>query len=122
MYKYVKFTELPVANQDRALKFYAEKVGLAVASDNPYQQDWRWIELEIPGARTRILLSRRSDESMTDSPSLLLVTDDVKAAYEELKSKEVEFTQEPMQAPWNPQQTFALFRDSEGNLVMISSE
>jgi predicted enzyme related to lactoylglutathione lyase len=122
VYKYVKFTQLSVTNQDRALKFYSEKVGLVVASDNPYQGDWRWIELEIPGAQTRILLSRRNDETLTDTPSLLLVSDDVKAAYEELKKKEVDFTQELIQAPWNPQQTFALFRDTEGNIVMISSE
>ncbi|MGH8474237.1 MAG: VOC family protein, partial [Methylococcales bacterium] len=37
MLKYVKFAELPVEDQDRAVSFYTEKVGLKVVQDAPYQ-------------------------------------------------------------------------------------
>ena len=66
MFKYVKFAELPVEDQDRAVNFYTEKVGLKVVQDAPYQDGWRWIELEIPGAETRLVLTKRKD---TDAPS-----------------------------------------------------
>jgi lactoylglutathione lyase len=38
MFKYVKFAELPVVDQDRAVKFYTEKLGLSLARDSPYQE------------------------------------------------------------------------------------
>jgi hypothetical protein len=33
----------------------------------------------------------------------------------------VEFTQEPTRAPWAADETFALLRDSEDNIVMLGS-
>lgn len=121
MFKYVKFKDLPVSDQDRAIKFYTEQVGLRVAQDRPYQAGGRWIELEIPGAQTKILFAPRPDETPTDVPSLALITDDLRTSYEELRAREVVFTQAPTVAAWNPQEMFALFRDSEGNTVLIST-
>ena len=102
MFKHVKFAEIQVTDQDRAIKFFTEKVGLNVAQDAPFQNGWRWVELEIPGAETRVLLSPRPDENPKETPSLILVTDDVKKSFEQLKSKGVEFTQEPTEAAWSP--------------------
>jgi predicted enzyme related to lactoylglutathione lyase len=121
MLKHVKFAELPVADQDRAIHFYTEKVGLKVVQDAQYQDDWRWVELEIPGAETRIMFTKRSDEEETDAPRMVLITEDTNKTYQELKGKGVNFTKEPTQAPWNPGETFARFRDSEGNGIVISS-
>ena len=59
---YVRFAELPVVDQDRAVKFYTEKLGFRVAQDRPYQEGWRWITLEIPGAQTKILLTRKAED------------------------------------------------------------
>lgn len=121
MFKHIKFAGLPVDDQDRAVTFYTEKVGLEVATDGPYQEGWRWIELEIPGARTRLLLEKREGERQTDAPQLVLIAGDVKELHRRLAEKGVEFTQPPMQAPWNPGETFAQFRDSEGNGIVITS-
>ncbi|WP_353822303.1 hypothetical protein [Mesorhizobium sp.] len=33
----------------------------------------------------------------------------------------MEFTQPPSPAPWEPGATYALFRDSENNLIMLGS-
>lgn len=65
MLKFVRFAELPVADQDRALRFYTEKIGLKVVQDAPYIDGWRWVELEIAGADTRTLFARRSDGTNT---------------------------------------------------------
>lgn len=121
MLKFVKFAELPVADQDRAVSFYTEKVGLRVAQDAPYKDGWRWIELEIPGAQTRIMLTHQASDAKTDAPGLVLIADDVDATYRKLVANGVLFTTEPKQAPWNPGQRFAQFRDSEGNGIVISS-
>lgn len=73
MLKHVKFVELPVVDQDRAISFYTERLGLRVAQENPYKSGWRWVELEIPGAQTRIFLSKRESEAQTGVPSLILI-------------------------------------------------
>lgn len=121
MLKFVKFAELPVADQDRAVRFYTEQVGLRVAQDSPYKDGWRWIELEVPGAETRIMLIPQQGAVQVDTPRLVFIADDVDATYQELTRKGVVFTKEPADAPWNPGQRFAQFRDSEGNGIVISS-
>lgn len=121
MFKYVKFAELPVDDHDRALSFYTRKVGLKVIQDAPYQDGWRWIELEIPEAQTRLMLTKRKHADETGAPRLILIAENANEAYQELSRKGVTFTQEPTQAPWDPGETFAQFLDSEGNGIVISS-
>jgi predicted enzyme related to lactoylglutathione lyase len=121
MFKYVKFADLPVKNQDHAVAFYTQKIGLQVARDMQYEEDWRWIEIEIPGAATKILLTRKTSEAPTDVPSLVLVVEDVDMTYESLQKNGVDFTQTPTDAAWDPNQRFALFHDSEGNTILITN-
>jgi predicted enzyme related to lactoylglutathione lyase len=120
MFRHVKFAELPVVDQDRAARFYRDKIGLKVVVDTPYETDWRWLEFEVPGAATKILVTRREGEPRRE-PAIILVAGDVQRAYEALTSKGVEFTQPPTAAPWSSAETYALFRDTEGNTVMIGS-
>lgn len=120
MLKYVKLVELPVADQDRAVAFYVEKLGFEIIQDAPYQDNWRWIELELPGAQTRILLSRRREGAASDGPRLVFVADDVDATYRQLMDRDVNFVSAPSEASWQPGQRFAQFRDSEGNTIVIT--
>ena len=121
MFKHVKFSGLPVSDQDRAMAFYRDVLGLSVATDQQYGSGWRWIELEVAGSPTRILFERRADEKPGEQPSLILVVDDVDAVFGELKAKGVAFDQEPIDAPWAPKERYALLWDSEGNLVILGS-
>jgi len=50
MIRGVKFIGIPVKNQDAALKFWTEKVGLKIATDQEMGPGQRWIALSIPGA------------------------------------------------------------------------
>lgn len=122
MFKFVKFAQLPVHDQDRALAFYVQTLGLTVVSDQPYMPGARWIELAVPGAETRILFSARPDETPGMSPALNLVVDNVQATFTALKAKGVVFSQEPAKAPWAQNATYALFTDSENNIVMIGDD
>ena len=58
MIRGVKFVSIPVADQNRALAFYTEKLGFRITTDQPFSDTQRWMELGIPGAETRIVLFR----------------------------------------------------------------
>lgn len=122
MLRFIKFAELPVSDQQRALRFYTGKLGFRVIQNTPYKENWRWIELALPGAETAILLAPREGAEISDRPILVFAVDDVAITYEELRAKGVQFTQAPTLAPWKSGETFALFRDSEGNTILIGSD
>lgn len=121
MLQFIKFTQLPVSNQRRAMRFYTEKLGFRILQNTPYKAGWRWIELGIPGAETAIVLTQREDDLINEVPSLVLAVDDVETTYEDLCARGVQGMQPPRPAPWNPEQSFALLRDSEGNTLLIGS-
>ena len=56
MIRGIKFVSIPVADQDVALKFYTESLGMKVVTDQPFTDKQRWIELLIPGADTGVAL------------------------------------------------------------------
>jgi lactoylglutathione lyase len=119
-FRHLKFAQLPVTDQDRALKFYTEVLGFTVDTDAPYEEGWRWIELIVPGAQTNIVFTK-AEASPGVTPGLVFRVDDVNQMHDDLVAKGVAFTQEPKQAPWQPGETFALFKDSEGNTILIGA-
>ena len=121
MLKRINFQSLPVADQQRALEFYRDALGFDVHTDAPYEGGARWIFMVIPGAETMLHLQPGTPAPRSDGPALCLVTDDVDAEADRLRTLGVAFGQEPTKAPWNPNVRFALFDDSEGNLVMMQS-
>src|SRR5258708_34241337 len=52
----VKFVGIPTGDQDRALKFYTEKLGFDVSTDQVFDAKQRWIELRIGNSGTRVVL------------------------------------------------------------------
>ena len=52
----LKFVGIPTSDQARALKFYTEQLGFEVATDQPFDDRQRWIELRIGNATTRVVL------------------------------------------------------------------
>ena len=121
MFTHINFQSIPVSDQDRALAFYRDKLGLKVHTDAPYEGQTRWIFIEIPGARTKIQFGSRSNDQPSTMPDLCLVTDDVDSACEALKSRGVPILQGPEDAPWDPNTRFAMIRDSENNLILIQT-
>ena len=47
---------VPVADQDRALQFYTDALGLETRADVPFGDGNRWIEVAPPGADTPIAI------------------------------------------------------------------
>jgi len=120
MIRGIDIVSIPVRNQDAALKFYTEKLGFKVLTDQPFGEQ-RWIELLIPGAESKLaLFTPEGHESRIGGfQPVTFRCDDVFATSKALKSKGVEFESDPKAEPWG---TFATFKDSEGNQFVLSSK
>lgn len=117
----VDMVSIPIKDSDRALKFYTEKLGCKLITDEKFDEDKRWIELSIPNSETRIALftpDGQEDRIGTFS-NVIFGSKDVQKSYEELKDKGVSFMQPPKEESWG---VCALFNDSEGNTFCLSQK
>jgi len=120
MIKRIKFLGIPVKDQDRALRFYTEKLGFRILTDQQFSEKQPWIELSIPGAETGLALF--TPEGHEDRIGTFMNTswevDNVEKTYEELAARGVEFAGPPQKQPWG---TSAVLKDSEGNQIVLGS-
>jgi catechol 2,3-dioxygenase-like lactoylglutathione lyase family enzyme len=122
MIKAVKFVSIAVRDQDKALEFYTEKLGFQVLTDQPFDDQQRWIELRIPGGtETKVVLFTISghEARIGTSSNITFMADNVEVTYDELKKRGVEFSTPPTKQPWG---CFATFRDADGNEFVLSSK
>lgn len=127
--------QLWVHDQDEALKFYTDKVGMQVRADvtMPEMGDFRWLTvgpagqddfavvlMAIPGAPIFDAATAEQVRELTAkgaSGTIFLVTDDCRAAYEEMKARGVEFIDTPEERPYGID---ASFRDPSGNNIRLT--
>jgi predicted enzyme related to lactoylglutathione lyase len=119
MIQQIKFASIAVADQQRALDFYTQKLGFKVATDQEFGEGMRWIELKIGTAETKLVLLSPPGKEPGGFQNIVFQTDNVQKTYDELKAKGVEFTQEPKTESWG---TSALFKDSEGNIFVLGTK
>lgn len=119
MIKKVKFLGIPVANQERALSFYTDKLGFSVLTDQEFSEKQRWIELKVPGADTGVVLFTPDgqEDRVGTFVNTAFESDSVEKTYRELLEKGVEFMGPPRKEDWG---SFVLMKDSEGNTICIS--
>lgn len=120
MIRGIKFVGVPVRDQDTALKFWTEAIGMKVVTDQPFNDKQRWIELKVPGAETGIsLFTPEGHESRIGQfQSISFWSDDVLATAAAMKQKGVVFAQEPKKEHWG---TSAVFKDPDGNMYVLAS-
>jgi catechol 2,3-dioxygenase-like lactoylglutathione lyase family enzyme len=123
-----------VHDQDEALKFYTETLGMELREDVtvPEMGNFRWLTVGLPGqsdvalallpvpgppvfdeetsAQLKALVAKGA------AGGLFFLSDDIHGTYEELKRKGVEFSQEPTEQPYGLD---AGFRDSSGNSMRM---
>jgi uncharacterized glyoxalase superfamily protein PhnB len=127
--------QLWVHDQDEALAFYTEKLGMEVRADVtlPEMGDFRWLTVGPPGQEdvSIVLMAIPGAPVMDDATAeevrklmskgfagaIFLTTDDVHASYEELKSRGVEFTETPEERPYGIDSGF---RDPSGNSFRLT--
>jgi predicted enzyme related to lactoylglutathione lyase len=121
MITHLKFMSIPVQDQDRALKFYTEKLGFKVATNQEMVPGKRWIELRIGNAETRfVLFTMEGEEGRVGTQmNCSIACDDVDATYRQLSARGVEFVSRPRKEPWG---TYVIMKDSEGNTFVVGSD
>jgi uncharacterized glyoxalase superfamily protein PhnB len=124
-----------VHDQDEALAFYTEKLGMEVRADVTLAEmgDFRWLTVGPPGQEeVAIVLMAIPDPPVMDEATatqvreltakgfagtVFLTTDDCQASYEELRARGVEFTEPPEQRPYGIDSGF---RDPSGNSLRLT--
>jgi predicted enzyme related to lactoylglutathione lyase len=127
--------QLWVHDQDEALAFYTQKLGMEVRSDVTMAEmdNFRWLTVGPAGQPDfAIVLMAIPGPPLMDSETteqvrglmakgfagtVFLTTDDCQAAYEELKGRGVEFVEEPEERPYGID---AGFRDPSGNSIRLT--
>jgi uncharacterized glyoxalase superfamily protein PhnB len=122
--------QLWVHDQDEALAFYTQKLGMEVRSDVtlPEMGDFRWLTVSPPGQEDVAIVLMAIpgapvfDEETAEqvrtlmakgaASAIFLTTDDVHADYEALKARGVEFNEAPEERPYGIDTGF---RDPSGN-------
>ena len=120
MIKSVKFVSIPVRDQNKALDFYTKKLGFQIMTDQPFGDGQRWIELRIPGADTQVVLftPQGQEDRIGSFSGVSFLSDNVQKTYDDLSARGVEFSQPPKKESWG---TSAIFKDSDGNMFVLSS-
>jgi len=120
MITHVKFVSIPTHDQDRALKFWTDVVGLKLLTDQPFDDKQRWIELRIGSSDTRLVLFKFDQSGLQPGSAFngALACDNVEATHAELAARGVEFVAPPTKQPWG---SFAIFKDVDGNQFVLSS-
>ena len=122
----VQVAGLYVRDQDEALTFYVEKLGFRLHTD-ARNGDYRWLTVQHPDQPDFQLGLFRPQAPTVDEetarglqeavakgamPPLVLVVEDCRAAYQAMRARDVEFTQEPIERYGSVD---ASFRDPSGN-------
>jgi catechol 2,3-dioxygenase-like lactoylglutathione lyase family enzyme len=118
--KAIKFVGVPVTDQQRALDFYTAQLGFRVITDQPFDDQQRWIELGIGSSGTGIALFTppgQENRIGTFTGNSLEAYDEV-VTCRDLAQKGVQFVQEPKRADWG---TSAIFADPDGNQFVLGS-
>jgi catechol 2,3-dioxygenase-like lactoylglutathione lyase family enzyme len=129
MYR-ISTAQLWVHDQDEALAFYTEKLGMEVRADVtvPELGDFRWLTvgppsqpdvaialMAIPGPPVMDEETQKQVRELMAkgfAGAVFLTTDDIQASYEDLKERGVEFVEEPAEVPYGIDSSF---RDPSGN-------
>jgi len=124
-----------VHDQDEALAFYTEKLGLELRDDVTVAEmgNFRWLTVGGPGQKdVNIVLMAVPGPPVFDEDTssklkelvakgaaggLFFATDDVDGTFKELRDRGVEFSQEPTDQPYGRD---AGFRDPSGNQMRMA--
>ena len=130
----ISTAQLWVNDQEEALAFYTEKVGMEVRMDVtlPELGNFRWLTVGPPSQPdVAIVLMPIPGPPMMDAETasqvrdlmskgyagaIFLTTDDCRAAFTELSGRGVEFVEQPEERPYGID---ASFRDPSGNNLRL---
>ena len=105
MLEKVFYTSVLVSDQDKALDFYTNVLGLEKRVENPTPDGPRFLTVGIKGDDFQLVLwpgtPGQAEPAMGRPPaSVTIETDDCRKTVEELKSRGVEFVSDVLEFPW----------------------
>lgn len=111
---------IPVADVDRAIEFYTDKLGFNKRVDIPFGDKYRWVEVAPGDAVTTIALAPPPPGGSTGNreTGIGLQTDDIDAYHAELKANGVDVDDE-VSRMGDPVPPLFWLRDPEGNSLMV---
>jgi catechol 2,3-dioxygenase-like lactoylglutathione lyase family enzyme len=133
----ISYAHLWVHDQDEALAFYTDKLGMEVRADVtlPEMGGFRWLVVGPPGqpevgiSLMAIVGPPVADEATSEqirslvskgfAGTVFLTTDDCRAEHRKLASRGVEFVEEPEERPYGID---AGFRDPSGNHLRLTQQ
>jgi catechol 2,3-dioxygenase-like lactoylglutathione lyase family enzyme len=110
---------VPVSDQDAAIAFYTEKLGLEKRADVPFGNGDRWVEVAPSGADTTIAIVKpRPGEPTGIETRIALSSQDVDADHAELKARGVDVDDE-VSRMGDPVPPMFFLRDQDGNKLFV---
>ena len=114
---------ITVADQDRMIEFYVDKLGLEKRVDVPFGEGYRWVEVAPAGAVTTIALApppQGAPAPGNTQTGISLHAEDVDGYHAQLKAAGVDVDAE-VSRMGGPVPPMFWFRDPEGNTLMVVS-
>ncbi|MGB7052276.1 MAG: VOC family protein [Acidimicrobiales bacterium] len=113
---------VPVEDQDEAIKFYTEKLGFTLASDIPFGEGSRWVEVAPPGGTTNVaLVPPQGAFTPGRMTGIGLVSSDPRADHAELKENGVDVDEQILGGDGTVPLLF-FFRDNNGNHLLLAED
>jgi catechol 2,3-dioxygenase-like lactoylglutathione lyase family enzyme len=111
---------IPIVDQDRALEFYVDKLGLEKRADVPFGNGYRWIEVAPADATTTIAIAPPPEGTPAGNAQtgIALFTDDIESDHADLKARGVDVDDE-ISRMGDPVPPMFWLRDPEGNTLMV---
>ena len=108
----LELVPVPVSDVDKAIAFYAGKVGFHLDLDHTVNDDLRFVQLTPPGSACSIAIGKGLVDSAPGSiRGLQVVVSDIHEARDDLLSRGVDVGQ-VQTFPWG---SFVFFSDPDGN-------
>jgi catechol 2,3-dioxygenase-like lactoylglutathione lyase family enzyme len=108
---------VPVSDQDAALAFYRERLGLDVLLDERLAEDFRWVEVAPPGSTARLALVLTDvDFPAGRDTGIRLVTTDAAADHASLRDAGVDVGDLLL---WDTAPPMFHLRDLDGNTLYV---
>jgi predicted enzyme related to lactoylglutathione lyase len=121
MLEKIVYTSVFVSDQDRALDFYTNVLGLEQRVDAPTPDGPRFLTVAVKGQDFQLVLwpgtPGQAQPVFGRIPaSYTIATEDCRKAYEALKARGVKFDTEVLEYPWG---YVAVFQDPDGNRLQL---
>lgn len=109
---------LYVADQEKSLDFYINKLGFVEVTNAEMAPGKRWIEVAPPEARTTLVLSKAADFDVESGSATAptLCCEDLQQTYDQLRAAGVTVS-EPVTEPWN---SYLVVTDPDGYTFVVS--